>query len=224
MPSTFGRAFGQARDVSVETLVVPMRTTPRMRLQRRGIVGNARRRCRHGTYKGGFARVRKAKQADIGQYLQFQAQVTRLALGARDRLARRAVGRALEYRVACAAVPTDGHLQALPVRDQVADDFIGIDIDHGRADRHANHRILSFLAGHLQPMPFSPRCAGMRWWRKSISVFGPSSATSHPAAIAAVSAVGPAQRNEFLAPNDAAVAAVSGVYGIQLRLQTSFET
>jgi hypothetical protein len=81
------------------------------------------------------------------------------------------------------------------VRRHVADQFIGVDVDHAGADRNADDRVLAFLPAICRPMPFSPRCAwNVRWWRKSTSVFK-ALVGKYPdaAAIAAVAAIGAAR-------------------------------
>ena len=35
------------------------------------------------------------------------------------------------------------------MRDHVGDDFFGVHVDHGRADRNADDRVFALLAGHL---------------------------------------------------------------------------
>src|SRR5262249_30662892 len=217
-PGAFGGTFDQTRDVGDdEALIRADADDAEMRLQRRErIVGDARRRRGHGAYKCGFARIREAEQTDVGEPLQFETKIAHVTRGARRRLARRAIGRALEGGIADAAASADGDLQPLAVADQVADDFLGIDVDDGRADRNTNDGVLTLLAGHLPAHPVLAALGGERALVAKGAGGVQASGGDEPdtAAVAAVAAAGPAERNEFLAPEaDAAVAAVAGVDG-----------
>src|SRR5690606_18364280 len=77
------------------------------------IVRDLRRRRGDRADEGGLARVREAKQADVGQQLQLELQQALLALGAWRELPRRAVDRALEVHVAQAALAAARDQQAL---------------------------------------------------------------------------------------------------------------
>ena len=106
-----------------------------------------------------------------------------------------------------------GHQQALAVRGQVADDFIGIDVVHHRAHRHRDGLVLAGLAIHLAAhavfTALGFEAGFVAEIHQGIEIFignQPNIATT-----AAIAAIGAAQRNEFLAPErNAAVAAIAG--------------
>src|SRR6185312_5277044 len=217
-PRTFRRTFDQSGNVGDhEALIGADAHHAQMRLQRgERIVRNPRRGGGHRAYKSGFSRIRKTEHADIGQHLELQAQLAHLAWRARHGLARRAIRRTLEYRVAGAALAAHGNFQALAMLRQVADHFLGIDVDHGRTDRYPDDLVFAALAGHLAAhavlATLGAEAALMTKVDQRVEAF--VGYQPHVATIAAMATVGPAERNEFLAPEtDAAVAAVAGVYG-----------
>lgn len=96
---------------------------------------------------------------------------------------------------------------------QVTDLLVGVDVDHHSADRHGNHLVLATLAVHLPAhavlAALRLEAALMTEVNQGVQVFiGHQPDT---AAIAAITTVRPAQRNELLATEaDAAVAAITG--------------
>ena len=96
---------------------------------------------------------------------------------------------------------------------EVADHLVGVDVDHDRADRDGNHPVLAALAVHLAAhavlAALRLELALVAEVDQGVEVF--VGLDPDVAAVAAVAAVGPAQRDELLAPEaHAAVAAVSG--------------
>src|SRR5690606_34333306 len=163
--------------------------------------------------EGGLAGIGEPEQAHVGQQLQLQSQGALLALGARRRLPRGAVDRALEVHVAQAALPAARHQQAVAVADQVADHFVGVHVDDLRAHRHQDDHVLAALAvallAHAVLAALGPEQLPVAEVHQGVEVAG--GLEPDVAALAAVAAVRPAQRDELLAPEaHAAVAAVAG--------------
>jgi len=115
--------------------------------------------------------------------------------------------------VAQAAAAALGHQQAVAMRGQIADHFVGADVhDHG-ADRHGDDQVFPTLAiglaAHAILAALRLEDAVMAEIDQGVEVL--VGADPHAAAITAVATVRPAQRNELLATEtDAAVAAVAG--------------
>src|SRR5690606_26731206 len=180
------------------------------------IVRDLRRRRRDRADEGALAGVREAQQADVGQQLQFELEQALLALLARRRLPRRAVGRALEVHVAQAALAAARDQQALAVAGEVADHLVGVDVDHHRAYRDGDDLVLAALAVHLAAhavlAALGLELALVAEVDQGVEVL--VGQQPDVAALAAVAAVRPAQRDELLAPEaHAAVAAVAGSDG-----------
>lgn len=99
------------------------------------------------------------------------------------------------------------------MRDQVADDLVGLDIDHHGADRHGDGQVLAGLAVHL---PAHAVLAALRTERALVAEVDQGieilvGDQPHTAAIAAVATIRPTQRDELLAAKaDAAIAAIAG--------------
>src|SRR3546814_469881 len=139
-----------------------------------------------------------------------------LTLLARRELSRGAVGGALEVHVAQAALAALGHQHAVAVARHVADDLVGGDVDDLGTDRDDDGGVLAALAVALlahavlaalraKPLLVAEVDQGVEVLRRL---------QPHAAAVAAIAAIGPAERDELLAPEtDAAVAAVSGSDG-----------
>src|SRR6185437_12817542 len=170
---------------------------------------------RHRADEGRFAGVREPEQADVGQHLQFQLQFACLAWRAGSEAARRAVGGTLEMDVAETALAALRHQQLLPMRGEVADQFVGIEVEHGRADRHADHRVLAAAAVHVAAHAI---LAALRLELTLVAEVDQRVQAfvrdqPHAAAFAAVATVGTAERNELLAPEaGTAVPAVAGLH------------
>src|SRR5690606_36073653 len=144
-----------------------------------------------------------------GQQLQLQAQGALFARGPGGGLPWCAVGRALEPGVAEAMEPTLGDQQSLPVGGQVAELLAGVGVENERADRHRDLDVVAALAG-------TPRAhtvlAALRGeaplhleLRQRVDAFVDNQPDA--AAVAAVTAVGTAERNVFLTTEAVAAAA-----------------
>ena len=115
--------------------------------------------------------------------------------------------------VAQTALATLRDQQALAMAGQVADDFIGLDVDHHGSDRHGDGQVFAALAvplaAHAILAALSAKTALMPEIDESVEVF--VGLDPDAAAGPAIAAVGSAQRDEFFAPEtNAAVAAVAG--------------
>ena len=177
------------------------------------VVGHFRRRRRDRTDEGGLAGVGEAQQADVGQQLHFHADLALFARGTGAGLARRTVHGALVVHVALAADAALGDQQAIAVVGEVADDLVGLDVDDLGADGYADGDVLAGLAeglaAHAVLAALGAELALVAEVDQRVEVL--VRLQPHAAAIAAVAAIRPAERNELLAPEaDAAVAAVAG--------------
>ena len=115
--------------------------------------------------------------------------------------------------VAAAAFAAAADQHALAVLGQVADDFVGGDVDDLGADRHPDDHVFAGLAVHLPAhavlAALGAELALVPEVDQGVEVL--VGFQSDAAAIAAVAAIRSAERNEFLATKaDAAVAAVAG--------------
>ena len=198
-----------------ETLVGAQADHAKIRHQRgERVVRHPRRGRRNGTDEGGFAGIRKAEQADIGQQTQLQLQLAHIAGRTRRGLARRAVDRGLEMDIAQPALAALRHQHALTMAGEVADHLIGVDVgDHG-AHRHADRGVLAALAVHLAAHAVfaALRLEAALMAKVDQRIEALISDQPDRTAVAAVAAVGAAERNELLAAEaDAAVAAIAGM-------------
>ena len=116
--------------------------------------------------------------------------------------------------VAEAALAALGDQQALAVAGQVADHFIGVDVDDHGADRHEDRVVLAALAvallAHAVLAALRAELLLVAEIDQRVEVF--VGFQPDVAAVAAIAAVGAAERDELLAAEtDAAVAAVAGM-------------
>src|SRR6185437_7374636 len=128
--------------------------------------------------------------------------------------ARRTIGGTLEMDIAEPALATLRDQQLLAMRGQVADQLVGIDIVHGRADRHADHGVLAaatvHVAAHAILAALRLELALVAEVDQRVQAFVRDQ--PHAAAFAAVTAVRTTERDELLAPETGAtVPAVAGL-------------
>ena len=177
------------------------------------IVGDLRLRRADRGEEGGLAGIRQADQAGVGDELQPQPDPALLAGLAGIGVARRAVGRRLEMRVAEAAVAALGQHDALADLGEVGDQRLLVFVENLRADRHLEHHVVA--AGAVQVLALAGD-AGLRLEVLRVAVVDQRveavDRLDHDvAAAAAVAAARAAVLDELLAPErDAAVAAVAG--------------
>lgn len=115
--------------------------------------------------------------------------------------------------VAQAALATLGHQQTIAVLGHVADDFICLHVHHHGTDRHHDDAVFATLAISL---PAHAVLAALRLERalmaeidQRVDVFVGHDPDA--AAVAAVTAIRPAKRDELLAAKaDTAIAAIAG--------------
>ena len=210
----FGSAFDQAGNIGDhKALLVRHAHHAQVRVQGgKWVIGNFRARVRDGRNEGRLAGVRHAQQAHVGQYLQFQAQFAAFAFLALTFLAWRAVGRGLEVDIAPAAFAALGQHFGLAVFGQIGQDFAARVVDDQGADRHAQVDVIGALAIAI--------CATARLAIASLVHFGEAEIDErvdiavgdcpNGAALAAIAAIGTAERPEFFtAERGAAVAAIA---------------
>ena len=177
------------------------------------IVGDLRPRVAHRRDERRLAGIGHAEQAHVGQHLELQHQAAMLALLARRRLARRAVGAGLEMEVAEAALAALGEQRHLFVLREVGDRLAAVLVADLRAHRHAQPDVLgrgAVLVGAAAALAVPcDELALVAVVHQRVDV-----AVGHrpdAAAATAVAAVRAAPRNELLAPERRrAVAAVAG--------------
>ena len=201
------RAFDEARHVGHdEAAVVAQGHDAQVRRQRRErVVGDLRPRGRDARDERGLAGVREADETDVGQELELQPQLLRLAGHARVRAARRAVRGGREAGVAAAALAAGrdedtlarlGQVGQLDQLSAVLDDLV----DH-RADRHLQHEGLAVAAvpvrAHavLAALRLEPLVEAVADERVHVG----AGDEEDRAAVAAVAAAGPAAWHELLA-------------------------
>src|SRR5690606_10320778 len=163
--------------------------------------------------EGGLASIGHAQQADIGQHPQLELELASLTGGARGRLARRAVDRALEMDIAEPALAPSGHQQPLAMRGQVPKLLAGGEISHDGADRDLDGDAFAAPAIHLAALTVLAPLGSKDALVAKISEGVDALVGLQPdaAAIAAIAAVGTAARHVFLAAEaHRAVAAVAG--------------
>ena len=136
----FVRAFDQAGDVGQHELAAVALDHAELRVERgERIVGDLRLRRADRGEEGGLAGVRQADEAGVGDQLQPQPDPALLARLAGIGVARRAVGRRLEVRVAEAAVAALRQHHALADLGQVGEQRLLVLVEDLRADRHLQH-------------------------------------------------------------------------------------
>ena len=118
--ATFGGARNQAGHIGDGERVLPRRHHAEIRRQRgERIVGDLRLGRRDGRHQRRLARRRKPDQADVGDRLEFQGQVARLALLTEQREAGRLAGARGQCRVAQSTAPARSGFEPGAGPDQV---------------------------------------------------------------------------------------------------------
>src|SRR5207342_3436524 len=162
--------------------------------------------------EGALAGIGEAQQADVGEQLQLHLERTLFPGQTGQRLARRAVDRALEVHVAQAALAALRHQQAITVPGEVANHLVGFDVgDHG-SNRHGDGEVVAGLAVHLpaHAVLAAPGAELLLVAEVDQRVEVLVGDQPDAAAIATVAAIGAAERNELLtAEANATVAAVT---------------
>ena len=177
------------------------------------VIRNLRARIRHRRDEGGFAGIRHAQQADVGQHLQLEAQGTAFAFLALGLLARGAVGRGLEVDIAPAALAALGQQLLLAVLGQVGDDLAVDFIDDQGADRQAQEHVFRALAIAIGTTPGFAVLGLVDLGIAEIDQGVDVAVRDRPdrTALAAVAAVGAAEGAElFAAERGAAIPATAG--------------
>src|SRR3569623_1096881 len=184
-----GRAFDQAGDVGDHeaALIVDAHHPQAGNQGRKRVIRHFGPRRRDGADQRRLAGVGQAQEPDVGQHLQLQFEFTHFAQRAFGELAWRTVGAAFETGVAVA---------------------------HHRADRYRDDEIVAALAGavaaHAVLAALCLEFTGVAKIDQGIEI--DVGDQKHTAAVAAVAAVRPAERDEFFAAKPrAAITAVAGL-------------
>ena len=185
-----------------------------------GIVGDLRLGRRDARDERRLAGVGKADEPDVGEQLQLQPKLSLLARLARLRLARRAIGRRREVRVAEAAASALGDEHALADVGQIGElrratsGMLRIAHEDERADRHGDLEVVAVAPGLERALAAAAALGvelrGEAEVNERVAVrIGDE---IDRAALAAVAAIGTAARDELLAAEaERAAAAVAGL-------------
>ena len=210
----FMGAFDQARNVGEHEFAAVDVNHAELRMQRgERIVGDLRLGGADGGEKRRFAGIRQANDAGIGDQLEPQPDGELGAGLAGIGMARRAVGRAFETRIAETAIAAMRQHDALAELGEIGKQRLAVFVVNLRADRHFEHDV---GAGGAMAILAHAAAAVLRREMLLVAVVDQGIEPidrlhHHVAAIAAVAAVRPAIFDKFLAPErHAAVAAVAG--------------
>src|ERR1700682_2917320 len=210
----FMRAFDQAWNVGEHEFAAADVTHAELRMQRgEWVIRNLRLGGADGGKKRRLAGVWQADDAGIGDELQPQPNGELGPRLAGIGVARRAVGRAFEPRIAETAIAAMRQHDALAEFGEIGKQRLAIFVVNLRADRHFEHHV-----GAVGAMAVLAHAAAAVLGREMLLVTivdqrveAVDRLRDHIAAVAAVAAVRPAVFDEFLAPErHAAVAAVAG--------------
>ena len=147
-PGAFVRALDQAGDVGEHEFASVDRDDAELRMQRRErIVRDLRLGRAHRGEQSGFARIRQPDQAGVGDQLEAQPERALLARQSRIGVARRAIGRRLEMRVAEAAIAALGQHDALSDLREIGEQRLIVLIENLRSDRHLEDNVGAVRAG-----------------------------------------------------------------------------
>ena len=209
------RAFDQAGQIGHHEFAAIDREHAELRMQRgEGIIRDLRLGRADGGEEGRLAGIRQADEAGIGDQLQpqpdrhFDRGLTGIGV------AWRAVGRGLEMRVAEAAIAAlrQQHLVAELV--EIGEQGLAVFLIDLGADRHLQDQVLAVGAVAVLAHAIA---AALRLVVLQIAVIDQGiepvhRARDHVATVPAVAAIGPAELDEFFAPErDAAVSAGAGL-------------
>ena len=181
-----------------------------------GIIGHLGLGGGYRPDKGGFAGIGQPQQTHIRQHFKLQAQVAGLPLATRRGLARGAVDARFVAGVAEPAEAALGHQQTLPLDGQVAQDLLGILVDHRGTDRHLENQVGATLA---RAVATPARLAILRAKTPLVAKIHQGIDTvirlqEHAAAVAAIAAIGPPHGNVlFPAEAKTTITTLAGVDG-----------
>ena len=213
-PDALMRALDQAGKVGEHESATVDLDHAELRMQRgEGIIGDLRLGRAHDRQERGLARIGQSDDAGVGDQLEPQPDGELLAGLAGIGAARRAVGRALEIRVAEAAVAAARDHDALAHVREVGEERLAVLLVDLRAGRHLHHHVGA--VGAVAVLAHAAAAVlGLEVLLVAVvdqRVEAVDRLDHDVAALAAVAAVRPAELDEFLAPErHAAVAAVAG--------------
>ena len=201
-PDPLARALDQSGEVGQDELLVMQPHDAELRLQgRERVVGDLRPGMRDRGEKGRLAGVGQADETGIGDQLQAQPDPGLAARPAGIGAARRAIGRALVMRVAETAVAALQKDEPLAGAGEVGEHLAVLGIHDLGADRNLQDQIFASRAGALAPgagpAVVRPEMLPIAKVDQGIEIIGRGK--DDVAASAAVTAVGAAELDEFLA-------------------------
>src|SRR5215207_5882901 len=180
---------------------------------RERIIGNLRLGRAHRGEEGRLAGIWQADDAAVGDQLQSQPDGSLLTRLPGIGVARRAIARALEMRVAEAAVAAVREHHLLADFGEIGEQCLAILLIDLRAGRHAQHGIAAARAMAILAHA-AAAALGLEVLLETVidqRVEAVNRARDHVAALAAVTAVWPAELDEFFTTErHAAVPAVAG--------------
>src|ERR1700730_18868285 len=146
------RSFDQSGEIGQDKLVVVLPNDAELRLQgRERVVGDFRPGMGDRHEQGRFAGIGQPDETGVGDQLQAQPDPSLVARPAGIGAARRAIGRALEMRIAETAVAASQKDAPLAGAGQVGEHYPIILIHDLRAYRYAQYEILAARAGAVAP-------------------------------------------------------------------------
>ena len=211
------RAFDEARDVGHHDAVEAVGVVDHAHVDVQGrerIRRHLRTRGREEIGQGRLAGVGVTHEADVGDRLEHDAELTFFARIARGRATRGLVDRALEVHIAQAALAAGEKHHAFAMLGEFGHEAVGAFLEDLRARRHRQDQVAAIGTRALAALARSAIAgATVRLPAVGLEVaFVTVADQDDVAALAAVAAVGSALRDEFLATEaDAAVAAVTGL-------------
>ena len=211
------RAFDEARDVGHHDAVEAVGVVDHAHVDVEGrerIRRHLRTGGREEIGQGRLAGVRVTHQADVGDRLEHDAEPAFFARVARGRATRGLVDRALEVHVAQTALAAGEKHDAFAVLGEFGHEAMGAFLEDLRTRRHRQDQIVAVGTRALAALA-GRAIAGATVRLPAVSLqvaFVTVTDQDDVAALAAVTAVGSALRDEFLATEaDAAVASVTGL-------------
>ena len=183
-------------------------------LRRKRIIGNLRPGFRQSAQERALAGVGFADDADVGDDLQFEEQLSFFTFASGRMIARGAIRRRLEPRVSFARFATLGGDDLISLMRQITQDKVILGVEHQSAGGYLKNQIVAVLARFVRPA--AVRAVArlpeflMRKAREIIDAVAGDD--DHAPSFAAVAAVRAAAGDVLLPPEaHAAIAAVAGL-------------
>jgi len=153
-------------------------------------------------YKGGFAGVGEADEADLGEKLQLEADIPLLSGSSLLGKTRSLATRSGEVHVPLPAVSTTGHHIAVPVARKIMEDLATIPVSHLSPYRDEQGQVGTAFSRLLlaAAVGASGRSEVSLEVKIEEGLLGVRGLEDHITALAAVTAVGTAPRHELFTP------------------------